>query len=55
MSLIVGILLSTVIFMIVALDWPFRGTLSIDTSAYKYSLDRIKDSEARQNLFQLNN
>ena len=55
MSLIVGILLSTVIFMIVALDWPFRGTLSIDTGAFKYSLDRIKDSEARQNLFQLTN
>ena len=53
MSLIVGILLSTVIFMIIALDWPFRGTLSIDTGAYQFTLNRINESEAKQNLFQL--
>ena len=53
MSLIVGILLSTVIFMIVSLDWPFRGNLSIDTGAYKFTLDRINETEAKQNLFQL--
>jgi hypothetical protein len=55
MSLIVGILLSTVMYMIVALDWPFRGTLSIDTGAYKFTLDRIHETEAKQNLFQLTN
>jgi hypothetical protein len=55
MSLIVGILLSTVIFMIISLDWPFRGSLSIDTGSYKFVLDRIRDTELKQNLFQLTN
>jgi hypothetical protein len=55
MSLIVGILLSTVIFMIISLDWPFRGTLSIDTGSYKFVLDRIREAELKQNLFQLTN
>jgi len=55
MSLIVGILLSTVIFMIISLDWPFRGSLSIDTGSYKFALDRIRDAELKQNLFQLTN
>lgn len=53
MSLIVGILLSTVIFMIVSLDWPYRGNLSIDTGSYKFTLDRINEAESKQNLFQL--
>jgi hypothetical protein len=55
MSLIVGILLSTVIFMIISLDWPFRGSLSIDTGSYKFVLDRIREAELKQNLFQLTN
>jgi hypothetical protein len=55
MSLIVGILLSTVIFMIISLDWPFRGTLSIDTGSYKFVLERIREAELKQNLFQLTN
>jgi hypothetical protein len=55
MSLIVGILLSTVIFMIISLDWPFRGSLSIDTGSYKFVLERIREAELKQNLFQLTN